>query len=85
MATPAARFPPLIAAEQSELTKRLVAIAPEAIDVVSARHGETLRYFGLPFARVRRVMGDERLWFGTEGTRRRLLEENTENELHDCC
>jgi hypothetical protein len=76
-----ARFPPVSAAEPSAITKRLVAIAPAAIDVVSARHGETLRYFGLPFARVRRVMGSERLWFGVEGSRRRLLEEDTENEF----
>src|SRR6185436_6799252 len=48
--------------------------------VVSARHGETLRYFGLPFARVRRVMGSERLWFGVENARRRLLDENSEEE-----
>lgn len=76
-----ARFPPLVAAEPGEITRRLVAIAPDAIDVVRARHGETLRYFGLPFARVRRVMGSERLWFGTEGAGRRLLDEKTENEL----
>ena len=49
--------------------------------MVSARHGETLRYFGLPFARVRRVMESERLWFGIEGLRRCLLEEKTENQL----
>jgi hypothetical protein len=75
-----ARFPPVAAAEPCELATRLMAMAPEAIDVVSARHGETLRYFGLPFARVRRVMGTERLWFGVEGSRRRLLEEKTESE-----
>ncbi|HEY8184887.1 MAG TPA: hypothetical protein VIF64_02395 [Pyrinomonadaceae bacterium] len=75
-----ARFPPVVASEASEIAQRLVAIAPEAIDVVSARHGATLRYFGLPFARVRQVMGNERLWFGVEGSRRRLLEEKTENE-----
>lgn len=75
------RFPPLVAAERSEITRRLLEIAPDAIDVVTARHGETLRYFGLPFARVRHVMGSERLWFGTEGTGRRLLDEKTENEL----
>lgn len=75
-----ARFPPVAVAESSEIASRLVAIAPDAIDVASARHGETLRYFGLPFARVRRVMGTGRLWFGVEGTRRRLLEEKTENE-----
>src|SRR6185503_324574 len=76
-----ARFPPVPLAEPSEVANRLIGIAPRAIDVVSARHGETLRYFGLPFARVRRVMGRERVWFGVEGSRRRLLEENTENEF----
>jgi hypothetical protein len=76
-----ARFPPVSAGEHSEITKRVVAIAPDAIDVVSARHGETLRYFGLPFARVRRLLGSERLRFGVEGARRRLLEEKTENEF----
>jgi hypothetical protein len=75
-----ARFPPVAFAESSEITKRLIGVAPRAIDVVNARHGETLRYFGLPFARVRQVMGSERLWFGVESSRRRLLEEKTENE-----
>lgn len=76
-----ARFPPVLAAAPSEITKRLIGLAPEAIDVVSARHGETLRYFGLPFARVRKVIGTERVWFGIEGLRRRMLEEKTEDEL----
>ena len=75
-----ARFPPVPAGESSEIASRLIDLAPDAIDVVKARHGETLRYFGLPFARVRRVMETERLWFGVENLRRRLLDENTENE-----
>jgi len=61
-------------------TAGIVAEAPQAIDVVHARHGETLRYFGLPFARVRSVMGAERVWFGTEGLHRRLLDEKTVDE-----
>jgi hypothetical protein len=81
-----ARFPPVPVGESGEIAKRLIELARErghnAIDVVSARHGATLRYFGLPFARVRRVMESERLWFGVEGWRRRLLEEKTENEWH---
>ncbi|HEY6232286.1 MAG TPA: hypothetical protein VIW64_13580, partial [Pyrinomonadaceae bacterium] len=76
-----ARFPPVPLIEPSEVARRLTGIAPDAIDVVAARHGETLRYCGLPFARVRRVMGRERVWFGVEGSRRRLLEENTEKEF----
>jgi len=55
-------------------------MAPDAIDVVHARHGKTLRYHGLPFARIRQVLGCERSWFGLEGRRRRLLEESSENE-----
>jgi hypothetical protein len=75
-----ARFPPVPAGEWSAIVRQLISYAPDAIDVVNARHGETLRYFGLPFARVRRVMGSERLWFGVEGARRRLLDSKTENE-----
>ncbi len=77
------RFPPT---EPSALTKaaaKLKSIMPEAIDVVSARQGETLRYFGLPFARVRRLMGCERLWFGIDGSHRRLLNDETERELQN--
>jgi hypothetical protein len=75
-----ARFPPVPAGELSAIARQLTRSIPEAVDVVSARHGETLRYFGLPFARVRRVMDSERLWFGIEGGRRRLLDEKTEPE-----
>jgi len=74
------RFPPVPERAQSELSRKLILVAPEAIDVVYSRHGETLRYFGLPFARVRRVMGSERVWFGVEGSRRRMLDEATERE-----
>jgi len=75
-----ARFPPVAVGKSSEIARRLISLAPDAIDVVSARHGETLRYFGLPFARVRSVMETERLWFGVEGARRRLLDEKTDSE-----
>jgi hypothetical protein len=57
----------------SESAAGVVALAPEEIDVVRARRGETLRFNGLPFARVRRVFGREHLWFGGEGAPRRTL------------
>jgi hypothetical protein len=73
------RRPP--AASTSESAESIVAHAPEAIDVVRARHGETLRYRGLAFARVRRVMHRESVWFGVAGARpRRLLDESTAEE-----
>jgi hypothetical protein len=55
----------------SEIVEGVVALAPEEIDVVRARRGETLRFNGLSFARVRRLMEREHLWFGVEGAPRR--------------
>ncbi|HEY6659951.1 MAG TPA: hypothetical protein VI031_02370 [Pyrinomonadaceae bacterium] len=75
-----ARFPPVAATTISELTSAIVVEAPDAIDVVHARHGETLRYFGLPFARVRSLLGRQRVWFGIDRLHRRLLEEPTWTE-----
>jgi len=75
-----ARFPPIPASVSTEITKLIMAIAPEAMDVVNVRHGQTLRYFGLPFARVRRLLGTERVWFGVEGKRRRMLDHTSEAE-----
>src|SRR5688572_29443011 len=61
-----ARFPSIPLAILSEQSHAIAAEAPEAIDVVHSRHGETLRYFGLPFARVRSLLGVERVWFGID-------------------
>lgn len=69
------RFPPLVENETTDRVNEIVAMAPEAIDVLASRHGQTLRYHGLPFARVRRVMDRDRIWFGIEGSRRRSLDE----------
>lgn len=65
----------------SESAARIVELAPEAIDVVRSRRGETLRFHGLAFARVRRVMDTENVWFGIEGARRHLLDEFTQDEF----
>ena len=69
------RFPPIHDEEASDCVKQIAAEVPGAIDVVSARHGQTLRFHGLPFARVRRVMDRDRVWFGIEGSRRRSLDD----------
>jgi len=74
------RFPPVPAATAGELSSLIIAEAPDAIDVVHSRHGETLRYFGLPFARVRSLLGHERAWFGIDRAHRCLLDESTLNE-----
>jgi hypothetical protein len=77
-----ARFPPHLEQPRSRSAQAIVAERPDAIDVVQAKHGETLRYFGLPFARVRNLMGVERVWFGLDGTSRRLLDERSAHEWH---
>ncbi|HEX8746920.1 MAG TPA: hypothetical protein VF717_06945 [Pyrinomonadaceae bacterium] len=61
--------------EPCETAERIMALAPGAIDAVRARRGETLRFHGLPFARVRRVLNQERVWFGLDASKRRLLED----------
>lgn len=74
------RFPPVTDPVVSELAAAIIAEAPGAIDVVQARGGQTLRYFGLPFARIRRLLDIERVWFGLDGAARRLLDDDTRQE-----
>ncbi|MFY9622600.1 MAG: hypothetical protein WAQ99_22475 [Pyrinomonadaceae bacterium] len=69
-----ARFPPVNEPEPMEHANEMLAQLPDAIDMVASRQGQTLRYHGLPFARLRRVMEQERIWFGIEGSRRRQLD-----------
>lgn len=80
-------FPPVPPATITTQTSAIIAAAPDAIDVVQARHGETLRYFGLPFARIRTLLGVEKIWFGLDRVHRRLLDDSTqlewENLLYD--
>ncbi|HBB94188.1 MAG TPA: hypothetical protein DC054_02245 [Blastocatellia bacterium] len=70
-----ARFPRPLETPAIGRVDEIVATAPDAIDVVASRHGQTLRYHGLPFARVRRVMERDRIWFGIEGSHRQSLDE----------
>lgn len=63
-------------AEPSRAAQEIVKLFPEKIDIVFAKHGETIRFFGLPFARVRKIGDAERVWFGIERDKR-ILNENT--------
>ena len=74
------QFPAVAADETIARVKEIIALRPQAVDVVTSRHGQTLRYHGLPFARVRRVMDRDRIWFGIEGSRRRLLDDYHERD-----
>jgi hypothetical protein len=52
---------------------------PEKIDLLFSKHGETLRFFGLPFARVRKIFGEEKTWFGIERDKQILIESSRED------
>lgn len=65
----------------TKTARAIAAIDPGRIDVVRSKQGETLRFLGLPFARVRSILGKERAWFGTDKRRRPLMSEH-ERELH---
>lgn len=58
----------------TETAQRILELSPERIDVIYSKQGETLRFLGLPFARVRTMAGHERGWFGIDRVRRPLNE-----------
>lgn len=63
----------------SRMLDEIIATMPDAIDTVRSKQGETARFRGLPFARIRTLMGRERSWFGVGKQRRPLLPENFED------
>ncbi len=67
-------------AQTSESAAEIVNLAPEEIDAIFSKHGETLRFQGLPFARVRKVYDREKVWFGIERSRQ-ILSENNRKDL----
>ncbi|HEY0079880.1 MAG TPA: hypothetical protein VGB73_14810 [Pyrinomonadaceae bacterium] len=66
----APRFSPPTETSLSRTAQEIIALAPDAIDALRVRQGETLRFHGLPFARVRRLLGREQVWFGVEAATR---------------
>ena len=66
----------------TKTARTVIEVGPKLIDVVRSKQGETLRFLGLPFARVRAMMGREAAWFGT-GKNRRPLNPDNEEELRD--
>ncbi|HEX8248329.1 MAG TPA: hypothetical protein VF599_09170 [Pyrinomonadaceae bacterium] len=66
--------------EPSETARKIIELAPGEIDFVFSKNGETLRFSGLAFARVRKISGVEKTWFGVE-TRKRILGAETFDEF----
>lgn len=67
--------------ELSETAQQILEIEPNSIDVVRSKHGETLRFNGLPFVRIRELLGEEKIWFGIEGKTKRILDATNLNEF----
>ena len=74
--------------QPSETAGRIIDLSPDEIDIIYSKQGETLRFMGLPFARVRTLLGKERSWFGTDSGRQPIGEsdwdqiETLVRELH---
>lgn len=66
--------------ETSAAAREIVKFAPESIDVIFSKQGETLRFHGLPFARVRRSLTEEKVWFGVE-KEKRILSKNSDKDF----
>ena len=66
--------------QTSETAQKIVEFAPDKIDVIFSKNGETLRFLGLPFARIRKVLTEEKVWFGIEKAKQ-ILTENNFDEL----
>ena len=52
--------------KQSETARKIIEFAPAEIDSIFTRNGETVRFQGLPFARIRKIGGVEKIWCGVE-------------------
>lgn len=71
-------IPPGLRASRTAV--KISEISPEKIDVIFSKQGETVRFLGLPFARVRTVAGKEKAWFGT-GRDKQILSDETWPQL----
>lgn len=69
-------------ANKSQTAREIIKLAPAKIDVLFTRQGETLRFEGLPLARVRKTLGAEKCWFGIERDKR-ILNENSRKDFFD--
>jgi hypothetical protein len=58
----------------SETAERIMSLSPEKTDVIFSKQGETIRFLGLAFARVRTMSGKQRAWFGIDRHHRQLVD-----------
>lgn len=70
------KIQPLEKTNLSLAAQEIMNLAPNETDVIFSKSGETVRFHGLPLARVRKTLGAERVWFGIEKNRVALAENN---------
>ncbi|MGI8545104.1 MAG: hypothetical protein ACR2MD_16725 [Aridibacter sp.] len=68
--------------ELSKISREIIKLSPHKIDYLFSKNGETLRYLGLPFVRVRKVFEEEKAWFGIDKSRR-ILDENSYEDFYE--
>lgn len=68
--------------ETSGAAREIIKLAPNEIDFLLNKNGETLRFSGLPFARVRTVFDEEKIWFGIERDKQ-ILSADSREEFFD--
>ncbi len=66
--------------QPGKTSQRILALSPDNIDVIYSKQGETLRFAGLPFARVRAMLGSEKAWFGV-GRARKIISHESWDDL----
>lgn len=66
----------------SETAEKILALSPDNTDIIFSRHGETIRFNGLPFARIRTIADRVTAWFGIDRYRR-MLTDDTWSGLDD--
>jgi len=68
--------------EISQTAQEIISCAPGKIDFLFTKNGESLRFLGLPFARVRKMPNEEKAWFGIEKNKQ-ILSETSRQEFFD--
>lgn len=66
----------------SDTANKIIEMSPDKIDMIVSKNGETLRFLGMPFARVRKIMGREKAWFGI-GRERRPINESAKRAFRE--
>jgi len=77
----APRFNPFTGKTYCETSDEIFRMAPDDIDRVYSMNGTTIRFRGLPFARIRQLHGRTGIWIGVE--RNRKVAADPLGESHD--